>query len=224
MYPYIQAKCTEDAKIYAVISYGLSSNTYIIESHGETAIIDVGYGPPHSNIIETLKELKISTEDVGKVLITHRHRDHTRDIKRLMEGNDDVKIYIHKNDRDIVVESLKIGKDRVYTLYGDEEVNVGKAKIKVIHTPGHTSGSICFQYHETLFTGDLVFANGEYGRTDLPTGNHRELVKSLEKILTLNINSMLPGHGEILLKEAKSHIKLALKNAMRKQTMKRENN
>ncbi|MCS7368978.1 MAG: MBL fold metallo-hydrolase [archaeon GBS-70-058] len=224
MYPYIQAKSTEDLKIYAVISYGLSSNTYIIESHGETAIIDVGYGPPHSNIIETLGELKMSTEDVRKVLITHRHRDHTRDIKRLLEENDNMKIYIHRNDRDIVMENLKIGKDRIYTLYGDENVNVGKAKIKVIHTPGHTSGSICFQCSEIIFTGDLVFANGEYGRTDLPTGNHKELIKSLERILTLNINAMLPGHGEIIFKEARSHIKLALKNAMRKQATKHDNN
>lgn len=220
MYAHVQAKTTEKLKIYAVISYGLSSNTYIIESRDEKAIIDIGYGPPHSNINETLNIFKIDIKDIKKILITHRHRDHTRELKKFIYENEEAKIYIHKNDRDVVVESLKIDKDRVQTLYGDEEISIGEIKIKAIHTPGHTSGSLCFKYEENIFTGDLVFANGLYGRTDLPTGNQKELTRSLEKLLKLDVDSMFPGHGEITLKDAKSHIKLAWKNALRDLTSK----
>jgi len=215
MYPCVKVKSTEELNIYAVVSYGISSNIYILESEGEKAIIDIGYGPPHSNINEILENLGINIKEVGKILITHRHKDHTRELKRFINENEEAEIYIHRNDRDIVIESLKIDKDRVQTIYGDEEIDIGKIKVKVIHTPGHTSGSVCFKYEENIFTGDLVFTNGLYGRTDLPSGNHKELTKSLEKILRLNVNSILPGHGEIALKDAKNHIKLAWRNAIR---------
>ncbi|MEM2136743.1 MAG: MBL fold metallo-hydrolase [Candidatus Methanomethylicia archaeon] len=210
----IQVKRIRNVGIYASISYGLSSNIYIIKSSDENAIVDVGYGPPHSNIMETLNEFGMEIEDIDKILITHRHKDHTRELRRIIESNERAKIYIHKEDKEIVMENLKIGRDRIHTLYGDEEIGIGDIKMKVIHTPGHTSGSVCYKYEETIFTGDLVFANGDYGRTDLPTGNPRELMKSLEMVATLNIETMLPGHGEVILKQAKDHIKLAVKNAI----------
>ncbi|MCX8168789.1 MAG: MBL fold metallo-hydrolase [Candidatus Methanomethylicia archaeon] len=212
---FLQVKSSENVKVYATISYGLSSNIYLIEGVNEIGMIDVGYGPPHSNIFEVLNVFKINVKEITKILITHRHKDHTRELKKILNENDNAKIYIHRNDRDIVIDSLGIDKNRVSTLYGNEEIKINDAKIKVIYTPGHTSGSLCFKYEDTLFTGDLVFSDGLYGRTDLPSGNHRELVESLKKVLKLDIEYMLPGHGGIVLKDAKLHIKLALKSALK---------
>jgi len=76
-------------------------------------------------------------------------------------------------------------------------VDLGEYLLKVIHTPGHTSGSMCLLEEEKkyLFSGDTVF-KGSVGRYDLPSGNLEELKKSLIKLCEIKINEVFPGHGE----------------------------
>ena len=74
-----------------------------------------------------------------------------------------------------------------------------ETELWVIHTPGHSEGSICLYWPEenALFTGDLVFKSG-FGRTDLPGGNSKQLKASIKKIAELDIKWLLPGHGNII--------------------------
>ena len=82
------------------------------------------------------------------------------------------------------------------TFSGGEELPLGKDKIKVIHTPGHTDGCVCYLVEDVLFSGDTLFFES-VGRTDFVTGNSMELQNSLKKIISLKgISRVYTGHGE----------------------------
>lgn len=210
-------------KLQVAISFGISSNVYILEDKatGEIALIDTGYGPPHSNLIESLEKLEVKIEKIERVLITHRHRDHTNGLKQLLKKVKP-KIYIHKLDAGILIKRLEQTKRLLIRINEGYEIKNGCIPIKALHTPGHTAGSTCYLIDSIIFSGDLVFANGSFGRTDLPTGSISSLIESLERISKLNLSMLLPGHGEIVLRNANSHIKLALKMAKFYLKMKRK--
>lgn len=139
------------------------------------------------------------------ILNTHGHIDHigaNQDIKEKF----DVPLWIHALDGPLLERSdqlelsLMLGAkaspsaDRLLT--DGEDVVFGRCRLKVIHTPGHTPGSVGFFGDNILFSGDTLF-NGGVGRTDLPGGSTRDLEVSIrEKILTLPDRTVvLPGHG-----------------------------
>jgi glyoxylase-like metal-dependent hydrolase (beta-lactamase superfamily II) len=87
--------------------------------------------------------------------------------------------------------------------------------LTTIPTPGHTHGSVCF-YSESealLISGDTVFADGYFGRTDLPGGDDKEMLKSLKLLKKMKINSILPGHGEFIMENGSAAVSAALSNA-----------
>jgi glyoxylase-like metal-dependent hydrolase (beta-lactamase superfamily II) len=111
---------------------------------------------------------------------------------------------MHQADRDIInnttltkllgmQSNLNIEPDEY--LKGGEEVGVTDMKFKVVHTPGHTEGSICLAGQGMIFTGDLLFSGG-IGRYDLPGGDGRKIMKSLEKVTEYpDETKIYPGHG-----------------------------
>ena len=84
-------------------------------------------------------------------------------------------------------------------------------ELTVIHTPGHTAGSICLLdgSREALYSGDTVFADGFFGRYDMPTGSLRMLVESLGRLSELKVEALLPGHGKVVVREGWKHIREA---------------
>ncbi len=89
------------------------------------------------------------------------------------------------------------------TLKDKETLDLGDVKLKVIHTPGHTPGSICLYEprSKSLFSGDTVFPFGSVGRTDLPGGDAKEIIHSIKRLKIL-----YPGHGEISTKDVNEQI------------------
>ena len=85
--------------------------------------------------------------------------------------------------------------NNLYLLVDQDEMDIGSLNIKCLHTPGHSIDSMCYLINdEILFSGDTVFSVA-VGRTDLPTGNTNELIKSLNRILNLDFNLLYTGHG-----------------------------
>ena len=154
------------------------------------------------------------------VLVTHGHVDHMWSVAPVA-GTYDATAWIHPSDRHLLANPMAgMSRDTAAMLLGGkyefaepdtvEEMADGQVlelaglSISVDHTPGHTQGSVTFRtpygqqdIAEVMFSGDLLFA-GSIGRTDLPGGDHAQMMESLRtKVLTLADNiAVLPGHGE----------------------------
>jgi hydroxyacylglutathione hydrolase len=127
--------------------------------------------------------------DVQMIIVTHRHRDHWAEIDVLKERLA-APVFCHEGDRAPYAE-------KVFETLGDgAEIPVGDSVVRVIHTPGHTPGSICLLVDGVLISGDTLFPGGP-GRSDSPDAL-RELVGSIaSRLLTLpEGTAVYPGHGE----------------------------
>jgi glyoxylase-like metal-dependent hydrolase (beta-lactamase superfamily II) len=174
---------------------GLSTNCYIVSSQQtkDAIIIDPGIDlileadPIFDYIAEA--ELKVKM-----IVNTHGHSDHING-DAIFQEKYNVPICIHRLD----AASLAVLENRNFPssilLDDDTLVNFGNSSQKVIHTPGHTPGSICLLGTKLVFTGDTLFAGG-IGRTDFPGGSYSEMQLSLQKLQGLPDNFLIyPGHG-----------------------------
>ena len=176
----------------------VETNTYFIYNDDNECIV-VDPGDDKSAIINTLNENSLTCK---YVLLTHCHFDHCNSALFLKEFG--AKIFVHKKEMALVRSN-----DNLAVKFGiafnrfvpDEYVKDGDAlelcglKVEVMHTPGHTAGSCCYIIDNFLFSGDTLMRLS-CGRTDFPTGNGREMAKSLQRIVNLEKNyTVFPGHN-----------------------------
>ena len=173
--------------IFEQIKVGSMQNfSYIIgdEKSKEAAIVDAGWEP--EKLVEATKNKGIK---IGYILLTHNHYDHVNALTKLFELTK-AKIIVHEEDAGFIGNlglPFKAVKD-------NDEIDIGKLKIKVIHTPGHTPGSVCYLAENKLITGDTLFVEA-IGRVDLPGGNIKQMYESLQKLKKLDDNvEVYPGH------------------------------
>lgn len=180
-----------------------ATNCYIIgsETSREGIIID-----PGDEAERILKEVKDSGLDIKIIVLTHGHSDHTAALKEVKEETG-AQMAVHAEDVSTLKQKLLgvimgVGfkspppPDRL--LNDGDTVSVSGLELKVIHTPGHSRGSICLIGDGVLFSGDTLFNFG-IGRSDLPGsgGNHEQLIKNInDKLLVLDDDiKVYPGHG-----------------------------
>ncbi|MDK2870520.1 MAG: hydroxyacylglutathione hydrolase [Pyrococcus sp.] len=189
----------------------LDSNVYFLKSGSELLIVDTGTGVYWNRYLDVAKR-EGWLQGVSRVVIfnTHEHFDHVGGnlifkeklnaefashilTAKVLEEGDDYVIFSYYYGRKFEPHKVDI------KLEDGEKVKVGKVKLTLIHTPGHTRGSSCLYYEEEriMFTGDTVFA-GTYGRTDLPTGSQEKIVESLELLRDFDVRLGLPGHGKVI--------------------------
>lgn len=187
------------------------ANAYLVNG---TILIDVGMDS--SYIISELKK-HISLTDLEIIILTHCHYDHTGGAGGVA-GITGAKIAIHKND------ALLLGNPNASasSMFGmkapviiPEILLEGGEKfgdLEIIHTPGHTPGGICLYDPKSrkLFSGDTVFQDGSFGRTDLYGGNSSQLVSSIKKLTLIDVDIMYPGHGDIVGGNANEQIRMSL--------------
>lgn len=188
-----------------------SSNVYVV-GESELTLIDAG-GPNAARkyIFREMKSAGIDPRKVGKIIVTHAHPDHVGGIPEFLEVTEP-EVMVHEAD----IRFLKLGGIEPGRLLFDGDVVRGEGyELKVIHTPGHSPGAICLYDAERkiLFSGDTVFAYG-IGRFDLPGGSLRALVSSLARLLELDVETLLPGHGEVALRGAIKNIEANYRYAL----------
>lgn len=195
-------------------SLGPISNTFIIISNGKFCVVD----PSHSlvQIREVLGDFLLPNQDkttgdkliLDKVIVTHCHFDHVEKIQDFIES--DIPIVLSRK----CYQNLQSSSINYSCMLNDKPLEIIIPKHlaefpqdnkiilcdeiwEVIDTPGHTNCSISIYKDPNLFVGDVMFAGNSFGRYDLPTGDRRELVKTLEKLEKLPSSTMVhPGHGE----------------------------
>lgn len=134
------------------------------------------------------------------ILLTHGHMDHTAGVKFLCEKFN-VKVYINKADEELIRHNTSVfgelpNENSVEFLNDNDDVQFGNLKFKVIGTPGHSPGGLCFYIDGVLFSGDTLFYRS-IGRSDFLGGNHETLINSiLNKLMILSDETVVYcGHG-----------------------------
>lgn len=180
----------------------IANKNYLLidEDSKEAALIDCT-----DYISELGAVLKEYDAKLKYILLTHGHFDHIMGVPKIKQEFG-AKVYLHKDDKELVDKSdefmISVGMQPFehpeIDKYIDEneEIYLGKNKIQVIHLPGHTQGGVGYLVDGMLFAGDSIFLES-VGRTDLPGGNHKQLIESIKnKIFSLDGDTILyVGHG-----------------------------
>lgn len=182
----------------------LRTNTYFcFDEFGACAVIDPGMDG--EGILEKLNQKGLKP---SHILLTHGHFDHSQGVKFLAEATG-AQVCIHRDDA-VMLENPATNSSNFYyrgdtsfyprtradlLLEEGSVIRVGEMSFEVLHTPGHTPGSVCFRCEGNLFCGDTVFAYG-YGRFDLWGGDKDALCSSLTRLHGIEEEMKLcPGHG-----------------------------
>ena len=178
--------------IYTLALGLYETNCYILSSDDSTEclVIDPGYEP--ETVLDAVKSLG---KTVSAILLTHGHFDHVGGVREIFNETD-CDIYLCPADCQMP-ETMTAGPLCYTNSYTEGDIlHLAGLTIQVLHTPGHTPGSVCLLCENALFSGDTLFA-GSCGRTDLPGGNWDTLASSLARLKTLPDDYMVyPGHGE----------------------------
>ncbi len=177
------------------------SNMYILRSGGDYAVIDPSVG--FSEAASRFPELKHGTK---YIILTHAHFDHFLAIDSWVNETN-AQILVGRLDAPSLSDSYKnaykifFGQDKgyfgAYTAVDDgNQFRLGDESFKILSAPGHTPGGICLLFSDCIFVGDTVFADGGYGRYDLPGGDFSALANSIRRISSLGTAlRAYPGHG-----------------------------
>ena len=168
------------------------TNCYMVwdENSNTCVVIDPGYEAE-----TVLAEAKRLGKTIEAILLTHGHFDHVGAVKDIA-ADTDCKVYLCEADLSMPPQ-LTAGTLYYTDLYGEGDVlKLAGLSFKVLHTPGHTPGSVCLQCEDAMFSGDTLFW-GSCGRTDLPGGSWSTIQKSLKRLAAISGDfKVYPGHGD----------------------------
>lgn len=199
-------------------SLELETNCYVIIDNETKRCMVVD---PVKDIEPILEIIKYNEAIVEYIVLTHCHGDHISGLVQL-QNETQAKICIHVLDADGLKEESKslaniVGVENPnitpnVCLQENDVLTLGKLEFKVIHTPGHTEGSICLYSQGVLISGDTLF-KGTWGRTDLPSSSFENIIESIEKKLMVLPDETIiyPGHGKSSIIKDEKKIYLELK-------------
>lgn len=183
----------------------LQTNCYLVYAEDQSClIVDPGDNP--KKLIKMIDQLELKPE---AILLTHAHFDHIGAVDSIRDKYA-IQVYIHDKEKDWLTDPALNGskhfmmQDSITARAADHlikdegEMSIGKFAFELFETPGHSPGSISINFPKDNFViaGDALF-NGSIGRTDLPGGNHNQLIRSIhDRLLVLpEETEVLPGHG-----------------------------
>ena len=178
-------------KLYSFPLGPLETNCYVVadEATGRCAIVDPG--DDGAAVAQWLEQQQLTP---AYLFLTHGHYDHVGGIAALRAEYPDLPVYVHTADTALPPQ-LSRGLSWTHTYDEGDTISMDSIPFRVLHTPGHTPGSVCLVAGTLLLSGDTLFA-GSCGRTDFPGGSWQQMLASLKKLAQLEGDyTVLPGHG-----------------------------
>lgn len=179
----------------------VQNNNYVVvdETTKEAILIDCSW--PDDEIMDWVKQEGFNLK---YILLTHGHFDHVLGVN-YYKDKFDIDAYLYEKDEALLADAVRYARHfnlsdaapvRVQTFNTKTKFKVGKYEIKVILTPGHTQGGVCYLIDGNLFSGDTLF-HGTYGRTDLAESDEAKMQESLQKLFEElpDETPVYPGHG-----------------------------
>jgi hydroxyacylglutathione hydrolase len=174
-------------------------NSYLIDGDFKI-LIDPGHQHLFAEVVSSLRSMDIQLEDIDLVVGSHGHPDHIEAFQSFTSLSTLITMgeveFRYVQEKAAHVTGFDLRPDFLLT---EGKVRAGTTELEVIGTPGHSPGSICLYWprHKALFAGDVIFEQG-VGRTDLPGGSGDLLKESIRRLSTLDIELLLPGHGNVI--------------------------
>jgi glyoxylase-like metal-dependent hydrolase (beta-lactamase superfamily II) len=177
-----------------------TSNVFLVTGE-RTVLVDVG------NDFDVCASVREYVDDIDAVVLTHTHPDHVGNLQTVVE---EFGVDVWGFDPD------QPGVD--HAIEDDETIRLGDDSYTAIHTPGHKNDHLCFYARgpEILIAGDLIFANGGFGRTDLEEGDRQLLIESIDRVsetVAETLTAMHCGHGPSVTNQPFDHVELAAQAA-----------
>jgi glyoxylase-like metal-dependent hydrolase (beta-lactamase superfamily II) len=197
----------------------LGVNIYLIDGGSEYVLLDIGQEDVLDDIIDLIRRMDFPLSKCKAIIATHADADHVQALAKASErlkaktaahpsaaatlaAGDAIQTYakITAQNIDIPMPAMKIDQ----MVNEGDTVNVGKLKLKVWHTPGHTPGQLSFKLDNLLFSGDNIYKDGCVGVIDAHHGSHiPHFIASLKRILNDDAEYLLPSHGPMFKKDNK---------------------
>ena len=183
------------------------------ETAGACFVVDPGDAP--EQVLQMVAGTGLALQGI---LLTHGHWDHTGGVAGILAANPQIPVYIHKNDLCASGGDARhqyAGAGANQRTYGEgDTLPLGDSTLRVLHTPGHSKGSVVLLWRDVMVAGDTLFA-GSCGRCDLPGGSMEEMFASLKRLGTLSGDyRVYPGHGPATTLETERRTNPYVRHAM----------
>ncbi len=189
-------------EVKTLVLGALASNCYLVTlADGGCVAVDIGDGAA-----TVLRYLKQYEKTLRAILLTHGHYDHIAGVEAVRKACD-VPVYIHTLDAPMLTDSAANlatwlsdtpfeSVQQFQTVEDGDTITIGGTEFTVLHTPGHTPGSVCWICGDVMLTGDTLFHLSR-GRTDFPGGSDAEMLRSFRRLASIEGDyRVLPGHNE----------------------------
>ncbi len=223
-------KITDQIYLVGGAGFGYSAsgdcNVYLLDGRGVLALIDTGGGLGAKNILDNVKRMGFNPGEIIVAFNTHCHFDHIggniairkatgckiathEDDRRSIEDLDELSLYSMAEERGIKFEASTVD----VALRDSETYQVGNVSLSVVHTPGHTPGSMSLLIREKdgkigIFCGDVAGASGRLGYINGPGFNLADWKCSIKRLIELKPDRIYPGHNTFLVGNALEHLRL----------------
>jgi glyoxylase-like metal-dependent hydrolase (beta-lactamase superfamily II) len=203
------------------------SNIFLVADGNRFVLFDAGIQHFYQETCLAIRDLGLNLRNLSRLILTHTHLDHSGSTPMFQRDAKNVEVWVSKEEGslleqgdDTIVLGSMLGHrlppiDVARKLEEGDVLEVGDFTFQVLHTPGHSAGSLCFfePKNQLLISGDVVFRHGSFGRVDFPTGNGKQLTQSIARLAELPVEMLLPGHMDIALKDGQREIQLSLQFA-----------
>jgi hydroxyacylglutathione hydrolase len=207
-------------KVHYIVGVGYDSNVYLLDDE-DPIVVDTGTGMFADTALNEISKIA-PLKSIGRIVLTHSHYDHMGGAGAFQKATG-ARLLLHEaealplkaGDMTLTLSDMfgaRLRELDIEPLKSGQKLSTGSTELEVVHSPGHSPGSIVLLERKTksAIVGDTVFCDGGVGRWDLPGGDLAKLRRSIGHLGELELENMYPGHGSYAEGDAQQHLRLSM--------------